>query len=208
MGFGGILASIAHGLGGGMIKVADEGWKKEADERKNQFYADQKALDREAELILLDRKHQNDINFLHKKNAISQAVNNSPNMKAMNEIKDAFDAMDAGNKEIARLDELLADKSLSKEQREKLTTQRQAIYDHVSSVANNEEIWKGIDKGRYGQAILGKHIQMTAPYKKTPSPVAVSQKQANQPIIVPKPDKAQLYGEDIMRRYHNGELLD
>lgn len=108
--------------------------KKEADERKNQLYAEQKHWIEN--LIWLNWIGNINMMLIYcVRNAISRAVNNSPNM-AMNEIKDAFDAMDAGNKEIARLDELLADKSLSKEQRtRKLTTQRQAIYDHVSSVA-------------------------------------------------------------------------
>lgn len=46
MGLGGILASMAQGFGGSMVKIADEAWKKEAEDRKFKFYADESEKDR------------------------------------------------------------------------------------------------------------------------------------------------------------------
>ncbi|MDO4697704.1 MAG: hypothetical protein Q4A60_03380 [Pasteurellaceae bacterium] len=48
MGFGGILAAIAGGFGNGMVKVADEAYKKEAEDRKYQAYKD--SLEQEYQL--------------------------------------------------------------------------------------------------------------------------------------------------------------
>ncbi|OOS01844.1 hypothetical protein B0186_02000 [Canicola haemoglobinophilus] len=147
MGFGGILASIANGLGGGMIKVADEGWKKEAEDRKYQFYADQKALDWEFELTKMDKKHQYDVDLLRKKTAISQAVanaaNNNSKMKEMDIFKDAFGAIEGLNQGIAELDEKLANGNLSKEQKIALTQQRQGLIDQRTRIANNEKKYGG-----------------------------------------------------------------
>lgn len=47
MGLGGILAALAQGFGGGMVKVADEAWKKDAEDRKYKFYSEESQKDRD-----------------------------------------------------------------------------------------------------------------------------------------------------------------
>lgn len=208
MGFGGILASIANGLGGGMIKVADEGWKKEAEDRKYQFYADQKALDREFELTKMEKQHQYDEDLLRKKTAISQAVtnaaNNNPKMKEMDIFKDAFGAIEGLNQGIAELDEQLANGNLSKEQKIALTQQRQGLLDQRSRIANNEKIWGKVKNGDYGEQLRATHAMKVGVFATPPKTETPQAAQTVMEVPRPKPKE----NKDYFSPYSTGYSLD
>ncbi|STO53825.1 Uncharacterised protein [Canicola haemoglobinophilus] len=208
MGFGGILASIANGLGGGMIKVADEGWKKEAEDRKYQFYADQKALDREFELTKMDKKHQYDVDLLRKKTAISQAVanaaNNNPKTKEMDKFKDALDAIEGLNQGIAELDEKLANGNLSKEQKIALTQQRQGLLDQRTRIANNEKIWGKVKNGDYGEQLRATHAMKVGVFATPPKTETPQAAQTVMEVPRPKPKE----NKDYFSPYPTGYGLD
>lgn len=154
MGFGGILASIAQGLGGGIVKVADKAWEQEAEDKKYKFYADQKELDRTHDIELTNLKHQQDVDLekiRHKSKlgeiaAQSRAdLKDSPNKKAINQQKDIIGAIKRNNAIIASIDEKLQDPTLGEKEKAQLVSQKEylssknADYYHDKTWADNPQ---------------------------------------------------------------------
>ncbi|WP_065238131.1 hypothetical protein [Gallibacterium genomosp. 3] len=61
MGYGGILAAMAAGLGTGIVKNVENGWKEEAAQKEMDWRSKEAALNRQHDFDLEDKRYQNEI---------------------------------------------------------------------------------------------------------------------------------------------------
>ncbi|WP_066111404.1 hypothetical protein [Gallibacterium salpingitidis] len=61
MGYGGILAAMAAGLGTGIVKNVENGWKEEAAQKEMDWRSKEYALGRKHDFDLEDKRYQNEI---------------------------------------------------------------------------------------------------------------------------------------------------
>lgn len=61
MGYGGILAAMAAGLGTGIIKNVENGWKEEAAKKEMDWRSKEATLNRQHDFDLEDKRYQNEI---------------------------------------------------------------------------------------------------------------------------------------------------
>ncbi|MBR8514501.1 hypothetical protein [Pasteurella multocida] len=180
MGFGGILAAMAQGLGTGMVKVADEGWKKAADERKFKFYADENEKGRAHDFALNDRKfeHEKQMEDIKTRNAISLEAhkarigaksNNSPEKKFINEFDSVLEAFNQNKNRIGEIDDQLKKpKGLLKGEIDKLKQQRSVLVEQNTRIANDDRIRNEVMSGKYGEQMISSYNIFVEPLRKSP----------------------------------------
>ncbi|MFC1070870.1 hypothetical protein ACFGZ3_03440 [Pasteurella multocida] len=180
MGFGGILAAMAQGLGTGMVKVADEGWKKAADERKFKFYADENEKGRAHDFALNDRKfeHEKQMEDIKTRNAISLEAHKarigaksstSPEKKFINEFGSILETFNQNEERIGKIDELLSNpKDLSTDQIDKLKQQRSVLVGQNDRIANDDRIRNEVMSGKYGERMISSYNIVVEPFRKLP----------------------------------------
>lgn len=185
MGFGGILASIAQGLGGGMVKVADKAWEQEAEDKKYKFYADQKALDRTHDFELAEQKHKYDlekINAEHKSKiglvAAQARQKIGPNEDDINYIKDNFDASDIALQELASTEKLLSSTDKKSQEYATLLKKRDILTQDILSYAKDPRAKGILEKGHLGKTIEADYHRRYGTFleRYKPDPIKVEEK--------------------------------
>ncbi|HDR0673420.1 TPA: hypothetical protein QBZ85_001089 [Pasteurella multocida] len=213
MGFGGILAAMAQGLGTGMVKVADEGWKKAADERKFKFYADENEKGRAHDFALNDRKfeQEKEMEGIRHKNKISEMAfsarqsaktGNSPEKIFSNEFAEIMRAFNQNRQEIAFIDEQMQDSSLSPEIRNSLKQKRDVLISQMERVANDDRVRNEIMSGKYGEGVISNYNIAIEPFRKAQVVAQeLSMPKPTQPLpTVEKPKMVSAYDEGALKK--------
>ncbi|MEB3489910.1 hypothetical protein ROV45_01975 [Pasteurella multocida] len=213
MGFGGILAAMTQGLGTGMVKVADEGWKKAADERKFKFYADENEKGRAHDFDLADHKfeHEKQMEDIKTRNAISLVAHkarigakngNSPEKMFSNEFAEIMRAFNQNRQEIAFIDEQMQDSSLSPEIRNSLKQKRDVLISQMERVANDDRVRNEIMSGKYGEGVISNYNIAIEPFRKAQVVVQEpSMPKPTQPLpTVEKPKMVSAYDEGALKK--------
>ncbi|HDR1857060.1 TPA: hypothetical protein QB617_000846 [Pasteurella multocida] len=213
MGFGGILAAMAQGLGTGMVKVADEGWKKAADERKFKFYADENEKGRAHDFALNDRKfeHEKQMEDIKTRNAISLMAHkarmgaksgNSPEKMFINEFDSVLEAFNQNKNRIGEIDDQLKKpKGLSKDEIDKLKQQRSVLIGQNDRIANDDRIRNEVMSGKYGERMISSYNIAVEPLRK--SPVTI-QEPSMQPLpTVEEPKMINANDEGALKKAQN-----
>ncbi|HDR0725528.1 hypothetical protein [Pasteurella multocida] len=180
MGFGGILAAMAQGLGTGMVKVADEGWKKAADERKFKFYADESEKGRAHDLALNEKRfeQEKEMEGIKHKNRISEIAfsarqsaknGSSPEKMFSNEFDSVLEAFNQNKSRIGEIDDQLKKpKGLSKDEIDKLKQQRSVLIGQNDRIANDDRIRNEVMSGKYGERMISSYNIAIEPLRKSP----------------------------------------
>lgn len=171
MGFGGILAAMAQGLGGGMIKVADEGWKKQAKDRE-----------REHDFALAEKKHQYDLEIINAKHksklgimAAEARQKISPNEGDMTYTKDNFAAADIKIKELTATEELLASTPKDSSEYKMLLNKKNMLVQDITTLGKDKRTNEIIAKGHLGKMIEAEYHQKYGAFleRYKPDPVEI-----------------------------------
>ncbi|HDR0611605.1 TPA: hypothetical protein QBZ44_000427 [Pasteurella multocida] len=213
MGFGGILAAMAQGLGTGMVKVADEGWKKAADERKFKFYADENEKGRAHDFALADHKFEQEkqMEDIKTRNAIALMAHqtranaksgNSPEKKFINEFDSILEAFNQNKNRIGEIDDQLKKpKDLSKDEIDKLKQQRSVLIGQNDRIANDDRIRNEVMSGKYGERMISSYNIAVEPLRK--SPVTI-QEPSMQPLpTVEEPKMINANDEGALKKAQN-----
>ncbi|HDR1420414.1 TPA: hypothetical protein QB189_002393 [Pasteurella multocida] len=151
MGFGGILAAMAQGLGTGMVKVADEGWKKAADERKFKFYADENEKGRAHDFALNDRKfeHEKQMEDIKTRNAISlmahkarMGAKSSVNKDNINRFNDIKKAIETGEQQILAINKAIDDAAGNEKEIARLNSIKAGIQKEIQLRRESSEFYE------------------------------------------------------------------
>lgn len=208
MGFGGILAAMAQGLGTGMVKVADESWKKEADERKFKFYADESEKGRVHDLALNDRRfeQEKEMEGIRHKNRISEIAfstrkstknGDSPEKMFSNEFAEILRAFNQNGQEITLIDEQLQDNSLSHERMATLKQRKDVLIQQMKRVANDDRIRNEIMSGKYGEGVISNYNILIDPLR---DKIASKQTAIQELPVVERPRMIDSEDEDALRK--------
>ncbi|HHE3502609.1 TPA: hypothetical protein ACPDKO_000098 [Pasteurella multocida] len=151
MGFGGILAAMAQGLGTGMVKVADEGWKKAADERKFKFYADENEKGRAHDFDLADHKfeQEKEMEGIRHKNKISemafsarQSAKSSVNKDNINRFNDIKKAIETGEQQILAINKAIDDAAGNEKEIARLNSIKAGIQKEIQLRRESSEFYE------------------------------------------------------------------
>lgn len=156
MGFGGILASIAQGFGGGMMKVADEAWKKQAEERKYQFYAEENEKDRKSKLAIATQ------------NVMKNVI---PHEKDITFAADFFKGSDIRLEELKQTENLLT--TLPKDSSEYKIAQRkkEVLTQQIKDLINDKKMNKLLLSGHLGHTVQAEWERRFAPFRGDYEPI-------------------------------------
>ncbi|MGC7559327.1 hypothetical protein [Pasteurella sp. PK-2025] len=167
MGFGGILGAIAQGLGTGMKGVADEAWKKEADDRKFKFYADESEKGRLHELDMQEKKFQQEkeMESIKHKNAISLAASrlrdgvgiSGGNKDNINQFNDMSLAIEDGMKQIDSINQAIAESGGDKGRIAQLIEQRDRIQQGIDEIKKSDQYYALGNNSGLGERVRIKH---------------------------------------------------
>ncbi|HED4451849.1 hypothetical protein [Pasteurella multocida] len=166
MGFGGILAAMAQGLGTGMIKVADEGWKKAADERKFKFYADENEKGRAHDFALADHKFEQEkqMEDIKTRNAIAlmahktrMGAKSSVNKDNINRFNDIRKAIEQGEKQISAINAAIENAAGNEKEIARLNSIKEGIQKEINSRMESEEFYELGQNSGLGYEIAMQH---------------------------------------------------
>ncbi|WP_065233164.1 hypothetical protein [Gallibacterium genomosp. 1] len=121
MGYGGILAAMAAGLGTGIVKNVENGWKEEAAQKEMDWRSKEAALNRQHDFELEDKRYQNEISKMAVQSRYDiakikyqhQLTNNSQDKKD----EDVTNGMDAKLKVVDNLNRIINSNESSDEQK-------------------------------------------------------------------------------------------
>lgn len=131
MGFGGILAAMAGGLGDGMKEVAKQGWRSKELQKEYDFRRSESEIDRKfkAEQAELDRKH--DFDLLNTKSRIGKSASQLSSVH--DKFTSGMQALSVYDAETAKLDEKIAN-TTDKDERNKLINELDIVIKKRNSV--------------------------------------------------------------------------